>query len=118
MTTTESVPPEALTRSSKNPEGRHDHARDESLSLLCELLRSDEAHSRNGFAEAFKRALRVLELDDYEAAKIFQISRPTVGRWTRGDSSPHPVGRQPILKSLEKRAERKRKQNQKQLGYK
>jgi hypothetical protein len=78
--------------------------------LIAELKRGD-ALSREDFAKLFAKAQRILELDDYAVARALQISRPTVGRWTRGESAPHPLGRRPALMWLAKEASHRLKQH-------
>jgi len=86
-------------------------ARIRSLQQLQAVLRGAAAGgTRQEFCSAFARAQHVLELDDLDLARAFQISRPTVGRWTRGEAAPHPVGRKPILDALFKRAAAKLRQ--------
>lgn len=62
--------------------------------------------NREEFCEVFDLTKRMLGLSDLEVAKILQISLPTVVRWTRGETAPHPVGRKPILEYLLKRVQK------------
>lgn len=62
--------------------------------------------SRSEFCQAFAQAQLALGYSDVILAKIFQISRPTVGRWARGETAPHPIGRKPILEALARHLER------------
>jgi DNA-binding transcriptional regulator YiaG len=61
---------------------------------------------RAEFCTAFAQAQQALGYDDVTLAKIFQVSRPTVGRWARGEAAPHPIGRKPILEALARHLER------------
>lgn len=79
-------------------EKQHLHA----YHLLLAGLRDD---SRENFRAAFAASVEVLGLSDLDIARVLQISRPTVGRWTRGEAAPHPVGRKPILEYLLKRVQ-------------
>jgi DNA-binding transcriptional regulator YiaG len=63
--------------------------------------------ARAEFSRLFNRAQLVLETDDLELARLLRVSRPTVGRWTRGESAPHPIGRKSVLIVLAKVAEGK-----------
>lgn len=56
--------------------------------------------SRTQFCEAFAFAKQELKMSDKQMAKLLQVSLPTVGRWVRGESAPHPVGRPAILRAL------------------
>lgn len=37
---------------------------------------------------------------DVELATMLRVSWPTIQRWRAGESAPHPVGREPILRAL------------------
>lgn len=52
------------------------------------------------FCAAFSASQQALNLSDLDLAKMFEISRPTVGRWARDEACVHPVGRKPILEHL------------------
>jgi hypothetical protein len=85
----------------------HERARVASLTALQAELKAGGALSREDFSRLFARAQRVLELDDVAVARALQIARPTVGRWARGESAPHPLGRKPALSWLAKQAAHK-----------
>lgn len=74
-----------------------------------ELRQAGVDGSRDTFSRAFANAMHVLELNDLDVAQAFQISRPTVGRWIRGEAAPHAVGRKPILEALARRVATKLK---------
>lgn len=82
----------------------HERARVASLTSLIADLKAAGSVDKDAFALLFKKAQRVLELDDAEVARALQISRPTVGRWARGESAPHALGRKPTLTWLAKQA--------------
>jgi len=80
------------------------------LETLAEDLRAfPEAAPRAEFTRQFKVAQLILELTDEDLAQLFQISRPTVGRWRNGDAAPHPIGRKAVFHSLAKVAKDKLK---------
>lgn len=80
------------------------------LETLADDLRAfPESASRVEFTHQFKVAQLILELTDEELAQLFQISRPTVGRWRNGDAAPHPIGWKPVFHSLAKVAKDKLK---------
>ena len=75
--------------------------RSESLGQLIVTLRRFSADaSREDFSRLFQEATTLLELDDLELARMFKVSRPTIGRWARGESAPHPLGRMPVFRGL------------------
>lgn len=61
---------------------------------------------REDFARCFFLSITALNLTDTQVAIMFQLSRPTVSRWTKGESCVHPIGRPPILKHLLKLVEK------------
>src|SRR4051794_502083 len=90
---------------------KHEEFRVASLeSLLAELKHADDL-SREAFSKLFAKAQKVLELDDVAVARALQISRPTVGRWVRGESAPHLLGRKPALQWLAREATHRLKQH-------
>jgi hypothetical protein len=71
---------------------------------------------RAEFSRLFDHAQRVLEVDDTYLARLLRVSRPTIGRWARGDSAPHPIVRKPVLTSLADIAENKLQQHRSHNG--
>jgi hypothetical protein len=87
-----------------------DSARDrlDALKALVDRLdrfRPDDV--RLEFTRLFNEAALVLELSDVSLADLFKISRPTAGRWMRGDSAPHPLGRSAVFDVLMREAKGK-----------
>ncbi len=78
----------------------------ERLSAELRTAQQDE-FGRDEFTKIFASALRVLELEPGYVAKLFKVSRPTVSRWTRGESAPHPLGRGPVFKLFERETARR-----------
>lgn len=63
----------------------------------------NEEVTRKEFCTAFGKALEALEGDDISdvyVARYLQVSKPTIGRWARGEAAPHPIGRKPILRAM------------------
>ena len=88
----------------------HERHRVMTLQHLIETLRGFPFEAnRAEFSRLFDRAQLALEIDDTELARALRVSRPTIGRWARGDSAPHPIGRKPALMSLAELAEAKLK---------
>ena len=56
------------------------------------------------FSALVKLAQKHLDLDDLEMSRLLKVSRPTIGRWVRGDSTPHPLSRKAIFDVLAKQA--------------
>lgn len=82
----------------------------ESLDAITERLSAfREGGSRQEFTELFKDAMLILEFTDEELARMFKISRPTVGRWARGHSAPHPLGHKAVFDVLAREAKKKRR---------
>jgi len=90
----------------------HERLRVLTLRHLLEALKGFPFEAeRAEFSRLFDRAQSVLEVDDTELARALKVSRPTIGRWARGDSAPHPIGRRPVLMTLAELAEAKLKQH-------
>ena len=70
--------------------------------LLKSLLgyQKSERADRTEFAQLITEAQRILEVDDAELARRLGVSRPTIGRWARGETAPHPLGRAGVLTEL------------------
>lgn len=81
-----------------------------SLEALMEMLASFDPESpRVEFTRRFREAAAVLELTHIDLARKFKISRPTAGRWERGESAPHPLGRKAVFDVLMREAKNKRR---------
>lgn len=76
-------------------------ALDELIAKLDAVAASDGELQFGGIVKA---AQKLLELDDAEMARTLNVSRPTINRWIRDVSSPHPVTRKAICDTLVKRA--------------
>lgn len=82
------------------------------LQALITVLRKFPVEAeRSDFSDLFNRAQKLLELDDSDLATILRVSRPTVGRWARGDSAPHPIAREAVLKTVVGLADNKLKRH-------
>lgn len=77
--------------------------------LVTDLRGFPESASRGEFTSQFEVAQAILELQDEELAELFQVSRPTIGRWRNGEAAPHPIGRKAVFNSLAKIAKDKLK---------
>jgi hypothetical protein len=77
------------------------------IAELDDLVRRLTAAAATGgaeFANLIALAQPLLTLDDLEMAKLLKVSRPTISRWVRGISTPHPLMRKPIFDALVKKA--------------
>jgi hypothetical protein len=64
---------------------------------------------RPEFAQLFAESIRTLEAPDDEVAVRLQVSRPTVGRWARGETVPHGIARNAVLRELSRWSAEKQK---------
>ena len=72
---------------------------------LIAHLKLDRDVCRTEFCRLFNQAtLLGFDFDDEKLARLFQVSKPTVARWARGEAAAHLVDRQPILTVLLKHA--------------
>jgi hypothetical protein len=73
------------------------------LDVLAKSLDAASSASE-GFSALLELAQKHLQLDDLAMSRLLKVSRPTIGRWVRGDSSPHPLSRKAIFDVLAKKA--------------
>jgi hypothetical protein len=73
------------------------HALTEMIRSLSQFTSSEDD---SPFATLFQYAQSLLELDDRELSAELQVSRPTIGRWARGESAPHPLGQRAVMQTL------------------
>lgn len=59
--------------------------------------------SRENCCAAFAAVKQAAGLTDLEIAIDMQLSRPTVGRYERGEAMIHPVGRPALLNYLQRK---------------
>lgn len=80
------------------------------LGRLLEALKlSRETGIFNDFGGLIRVSQRLLEIDDSEMARILKVSRPTIGRWVRGDATPHHLTQRSIKAELIKKVTEKLK---------
>jgi len=80
------------------------------LRLIAAALRDFPMDAeRSRFSSLFQRSQKVLEMDDTELSALLHVARPTIGRWARGDSAPHPIMREAVFNTLSRHAEIKLK---------
>ena len=68
--------------------------------LLGELLNARRETESADFAGLFRRVQSVLGRSDLHMSRLFKVSRPTVNRWNRGVTKPHPLLRQAVFDTL------------------
>lgn len=59
--------------------------------LVAEMEGAAAGTASEDFCHLIAHAQKVIGLNDLELARLLKVSRPTIGRWTRGDTSPHAV---------------------------
>ena len=92
---------------------RDNASRAEVLERVIAQLESFPADDdRDAFVRIFKDAKAVLELGDLELANALKLSRPSIGRWERGESAPHPLARRPVFMTLARIARSKLRASQ------
>lgn len=72
--------------------------------ILMDLVAARRNVESADFAKVLKRAQSGLNLTDLELSRMFKVSRPTVNRWIRGVTAPHPLLRASIFDALLERA--------------
>lgn len=71
------------------------------------LLSFPENGQRDEFCRLFAMSRKALEVEDDALRVLLKVSRPTVGRWARGDSAPHRFIRKPVLDALANEVDKK-----------
>ena len=77
----------------------------EVLRDLIQRLKDAPTDDDKAFANLFALATEILKRSDAELAEELSVVRPTIGRWARGESRPHPLGRKSVFRVLQKLAE-------------
>jgi len=57
------------------------------------------------FCELLTEGMHFLSLTDYECARMFDVSRPSVTRWMNTSTKPHVLMRKLVFDELKKEAE-------------
>jgi len=68
--------------------------------LVTKLAAASSSDADVDFAGLVNAAQRLLAMDDGDMARLLKVSRPTIGRWVRGVSAPHALGRGAIFDAL------------------
>jgi hypothetical protein len=68
--------------------------------LIEELGNAALDPERAEFGRIVRHSQKLLGKDDMEMSLIFKVSRPTIGRWVRGVTAPHPMLRRAVFDSL------------------
>jgi hypothetical protein len=77
--------------------------------LVIDLDAAASTEEDFDFPSLLKCAQQLLCVDDLEVSRILKVSRPTISRWIRGVSAPHPLARKAIFDVLAKKARAKAK---------
>lgn len=68
--------------------------------LVEELVPAVASPEKTDFARVFRHAQSVLGKSDLQLSHLFKVSRPTIGRWSRGVTAPHPLLRKAVYETL------------------
>jgi hypothetical protein len=68
--------------------------------LIEELVPAVANPDNADFARVFRHAQSVLGKSDLQLSHLFKVSRPTVGRWSRGVTAPHPLLQKAVYETL------------------
>lgn len=69
---------------------------------LCENYTKDTLMDDELFQEIISSALKLDELDADKLARLIDVSRPSVERWSQGVSKPHSVMRRLAFREIAK----------------
>ena len=68
--------------------------------LLHELVNASANAESSEFSRIFRHTQDALGRTDLQMSLLFKVSRPTIGRWSRGVTMPHPMLRKAVFDSL------------------
>ena len=68
--------------------------------LIRELGQAAASPADADFAVVVSHAQRVLGMTDIQMSMLFKVSRPTINRWSRGVTAPHPMLRKAVFDAL------------------
>ena len=68
--------------------------------LARELQQAAASPADTDFGKVVSHAQKVLGMSDIQMSVLFRVSRPTVNRWARGATAPHPMLRKAVFDSL------------------
>jgi ribosome-binding protein aMBF1 (putative translation factor) len=68
--------------------------------LVAELEGPARLTGSDRFAQVIAHARRVLGLSDAQLADLLKVSRPTINRWSRGETTPHAVMAEAVFSVL------------------
>lgn len=72
------------------------------IESLADELAALDINNDTGFRRLLNDTLSIINVAP-ELAREVGVGRPTIGRWIRGDSVPHPAVRRFIISYLEKK---------------
>lgn len=70
----------------------------EHLALL--LKQASAAPAEADFGRVVAQAQKILSKSDLELSQLFKVSRPTINRWVRGVTAPHPMLKRAVLETF------------------
>lgn len=73
---------------------------------LIALVEKSNLRNDNEFRTVIVLGMEVFAITDEEAARFFDVSRPTINRWRNGQTAPHPGMRGFVCNQLKKKAEK------------
>ncbi|MFM5906286.1 MAG: hypothetical protein ACKOPO_01645 [Novosphingobium sp.] len=98
----------ALEQSASELESRRREMYRALAEKLCLAIADSEGVD---FGATFRLSQKVLEKSDLEMSRLFKVSRPTVGRWSRGITAPHPMMRRAVYELLQSQLQERLRAN-------
>ena len=71
-------------------------SREELIVFMNSIAEMDKAE----FQAFIIVAIETFDLNPRDMARTFKVSIPTIDRYKRGESAPHPIGRQSMINQL------------------
>lgn len=101
---------------------RNESARKDALQQLVNELRQASQKLKQAdrfsvqsaeFGELIQYSQRLLEMSDVQMASLLKVARPTIGRWSRGESTPARLMASAVLLTIADEARERIKRVQK-----
>jgi hypothetical protein len=97
MTTTKKQTGATFDRAVENFARQRQHVL---ATLIEELGAAAIDPEKADFSRILNHAQKLLRKTDLDMSVLFKVSRPTVNRWTRGITAPHPMLRKAVFDTL------------------
>ena len=86
------------------------------LEAFVKYLRASDPRDDSVFQYMLSEGMDLLEYNDEDCARLFDVSRPTVTRWRNGSTAPHRAIRLPLRNVLKREVSKRVKLLERRKG--